>query len=192
MTSEVLSATSGRNSRPMSKLCPRDVRKVSGGTVVFCDAEPTNHGCSVFSKVPRRRDATSTTSTRAWHHAGMSGLRSAVAKHQLLVFLLLAFSLSWVELLLWLVGRADGPGLNPFGPLIATLVVVTLVGGWTGFRATFVRMARVRGVGGLTWAMSLLIPVATGMAAAGTGGRLGPAPSDIAKVANRVEPRRSL
>ena len=49
--------------------------------------------------------------------------------------------------------------MNPTGPLIATLIVLSLGGGWAAVRAFAARCARVRGIGLGIWATALLLPI---------------------------------
>jgi hypothetical protein len=113
----------------------------------------------------------------------MSTLQSFAAKHQLAIYLLIAFGISWVTLFAWLLGEAPGPELNPFGPLIGCLIVYALIGGWAGLRTNVARMARVRGISGRTWTLAALGPVAIGALALATtvamGASLPVAPASV-------------
>jgi membrane protease YdiL (CAAX protease family) len=74
--------------------------------------------------------------------------REAIARHELVIFFLLAFLLSWYPWFLAIArGRTSGP--NPLGPFLAALIVTGLVEGWSGIRALLGRIVRVRI--GLRW-----------------------------------------
>jgi membrane protease YdiL (CAAX protease family) len=74
--------------------------------------------------------------------------RDAVARHELVIFFLLAYLLSWYP---WFLALAHGrtPGPNPLGPFVAALIVTGLVEGWPGIRSLLGRIVRARI--GLRW-----------------------------------------
>lgn len=73
---------------------------------------------------------------------GMS-VRSWVARHELGLFFVLAFLLSWT---LWplVLLNADSAPLVPFGPLAAALIVSALSGGWRAVAALMSQLGRWR------------------------------------------------
>ena len=74
--------------------------------------------------------------------------RSFVARHELTVFFILAFLLSWYPWIIALArGRTTGP--NPLGPFVAALVVNGIAGGWPAVRELLGRIVRARF--GLKW-----------------------------------------
>jgi len=77
----------------------------------------------------------------------------ALAKrHPLVTFFTLTYLISWLPLLF-------GGGNFPFGPLIATLIVVALIGGKTELKAWWGRVSRWRG--GVGWyTLAILLPFA--------------------------------
>ncbi len=81
-----------------------------------------------------------------------------IKRHDLAVFLILAFALSWSIWPLVLVNPESSP-LVPFGPIIAAFVVLALTRGWVGIRDLLRSIVRWRV--GLRWyAVVLLLPVA--------------------------------
>lgn len=74
--------------------------------------------------------------------------RDAIGRHELLVFFILAFVLSWYP---WIIAIARGKtsGPNPLGPFVAALIVMGLVEGWSGIRGLLARIVRARV--GLRW-----------------------------------------
>lgn len=71
-----------------------------------------------------------------------------VARHDLVLFFVLAFVFSWYPWVIALAqGRSSGP--NPLGPLLAALIVAGIAEGWPGVRALLGRIGRVRF--GLKW-----------------------------------------
>jgi membrane protease YdiL (CAAX protease family) len=69
--------------------------------------------------------------------------REAFARHELVVFFILAFLFSWYP---WVIALARGQssGPNPLGPLIAALVVSGIAQGWKGIRELLGRVVRAR------------------------------------------------
>jgi membrane protease YdiL (CAAX protease family) len=75
-------------------------------------------------------------------------MRDFIARHEFVIFFLLAFLLSWYPWFLALAqGRTSGP--NPLGPFVAALIVTGLVEGWSGIRTLLGRIVHVRI--GLRW-----------------------------------------
>jgi len=88
----------------------------------------------------------------------MSFFTSFAKRHSLITFFGLAYALSW-----W--PNLFTTGLNPFGPLLAALIVVLLIDGKAGLKVWWSRVTRWRG--GLGWyVMALLLPFAINFAAA--------------------------
>jgi membrane protease YdiL (CAAX protease family) len=80
-----------------------------------------------------------------------------VKSHDLAVFLVLAFALSWSIWPLTLLNPESVP-MIPYGPIIAVFVVLALSRGWAGVRDLLASMVRWRV--GLRWyAVALLLPV---------------------------------
>ncbi len=83
----------------------------------------------------------------------------ALAKrHPLVAFFALTYLISWLPLLF-------GGSNFPFGPVIATLIVVVLIGGKTELKAWWGRVSRWRGEIGW-YALAILLPFAINGAAA--------------------------
>ena len=88
----------------------------------------------------------------------MSRLSTAVKRHPLIGFFVLAYALSWWPWILYAYDLAPTP-LVGFGPFLAALVVLAITGGKTGVLGLLRRMVLWRV--GLGWyAAALLIPVA--------------------------------
>ena len=79
-------------------------------------------------------------------------------RHDLSVFLILAFALSWFIWPLVLANPESVP-MNPYGPFIAVFVVLALTRGWSGVRDLLASMVRWR-VGPRWYAVALLVPIA--------------------------------
>jgi uncharacterized protein len=79
-------------------------------------------------------------------------------RHDLAVFLILAFALSWFVWPLVLL-NPESVAMIPYGPFIAVFVVLALTRGWAGVRDLLASMARWR-VGLRRYAVALLVPVA--------------------------------
>lgn len=79
-------------------------------------------------------------------------------RHDLTVFLILAFALSWSIWPLVLLNPESVP-MIPYGPFIAVFIVLALTRGWAGVRDLLASIVRWRV--GLHWyAVALLLPVA--------------------------------
>ena len=81
-----------------------------------------------------------------------------IKRHDFIVFLVLAFALSWW---VWplVLANPEGTPLVPFGPIIAAFIVLALTRGWAGVRDLLGSLVRWRV--GLGWyAVALLLPVA--------------------------------
>ncbi len=92
-------------------------------------------------------------------------IRSWVARHELVLFFVLAFLLSWAIWPLMLLNPDSAP-LVPFGPLLAALIVTALVGGWRGVAALLGQLGRWR-VNPRWYVVALIGPfVLTGLAGA--------------------------
>lgn len=91
-------------------------------------------------------------------------MRPFIRRHQLAVFFVLAFALSWWP---WPMTRlnADSVAMIPWGPAVAALVVTGIVGGWSGLAALIKGLGRWR-VGPGWWIAALGIPVLSWIAAA--------------------------
>ncbi|RYU11791.1 CPBP family intramembrane metalloprotease [Nocardioides iriomotensis] len=96
--------------------------------------------------VPRRTDAGRQVPAFApVEESGMIAMsvRSWTTRHELGLFLFLAFLLSWA---LWplVLLNADSSPLVPFGPLGAALIVTAVSGGWRGVLALVAQLGRWR------------------------------------------------
>ena len=81
-----------------------------------------------------------------------------VRRRRLLVFFALAFVFAWITLPLAVFGVMEQVEFQPYGPLLAALIVVPLTEGMAGVRRFGARLVRWR-VGALLWAFALVIPV---------------------------------
>jgi len=83
--------------------------------------------------------------------------RGWIARHELTVFFVLAFLLSWYP---WVIGmvREKVSGPNPLGPLIAALIVTGLAEGRPGMRTLLGRIVRAR-IGWSSYAIVFGLPV---------------------------------
>ncbi len=79
-------------------------------------------------------------------------------RHDIVVFLILAFALSWFIWPLVLL-NPESVAMIPYGPFVAVFVVLALTRGWGGVRDLLLSMARWR-VGPRWYAVALLVPVA--------------------------------
>ena len=102
-------------------------------------------------------------------------VRSWVARHELVLFFVLAFLLSWAIWPLMLLNPDSSP-LVPIGPLLAALIVTALVGGWRGVAASMRQLGRWR-VNPLWYLVALIGPfVLTGLAGAAAVAAGAPSP----------------
>jgi membrane protease YdiL (CAAX protease family) len=102
-------------------------------------------------------------------------------RHDLAVFLILAFALSWWVWPLVLL-NPEGTPLVPFGPLIAAFIVLALTRGWPGVRDLLASMVRWR-VGPGWYAVALLLPIVITLGAIYLNAMLGgpiPTAADLA------------
>lgn len=110
--------------------------------------------------------------------AGVMSVRSWATRHELALFFVLAFAVSWAAWPLVLANPASSP-LMPFGPAVAALAVAALTGGPSGVWRLLRQLARWR-VRPLWFAAALGVPaVLTGLAAVTTVAAGAPAP-DVA------------
>jgi membrane protease YdiL (CAAX protease family) len=87
-------------------------------------------------------------------------MKSFLKKYQIIIFFALTFIISWYP---WYTG---GVGFKAAGPSYAGLIVVALVGGWTGIKEMLRRLVRWR-VGAVWWAVAFFGPLAIVLAALG-------------------------
>lgn len=73
------------------------------------------------------------------------GLVAFVRRNQLSVFVILAYALSWWAWIWYRLdpGNVDAPIL-PIGPLLATLIVLAIIGGWPAIKALFAKIVHWR------------------------------------------------
>jgi uncharacterized protein len=96
----------------------------------------------------------------------MNTITSVVKRHPIVTFFVLAYALSWWPVLL------APHGIFPLGPLLAALIVLPFLGGWSAVAAFLRRIAQWRV--GLPWyALVLLLPVAVTSTAVGMNLLLG-------------------
>ena len=105
-----------------------------------------------------------------------TGLGGLLRRHPVTAFVILAYALSWWA---WFWYRADpenvGAPILPIGPLIATLLLLPLLGGWPAVRQLFGRIVLWRV--GLGWyAVVLGLPVLLTLSATGLNLLLGAQP----------------
>lgn len=95
------------------------------------------------------------------------GVLAFLRRHQLVAFVALAYALSWWPWLWYRVDpvAADAPIL-PFGPFLAAIIMLAIVGGWPAVRAWLGRIVHWR-VGWHWYALALLLPVALTSVAVG-------------------------
>lgn len=95
-----------------------------------------------------------------------------VKRHPVLVFIPLAFVLSWYPWVLSLIRHSGNGGPNPLGVLLAALIVTGLTYGRAGLKDLLSRIFRVRV--GLQWyALVLLLPLVFCLLASGANVLLG-------------------
>ena len=88
---------------------------------------------------------------------------SAVRRHPLITFFVLAYGFSWWPWPLYILGLAPSPIIG-FGPFFAAVLVLALTGGKTGVVALLRRMVRWR-VAPVWYAAALLLPVGIALGA---------------------------
>ncbi|MFL6520789.1 MAG: type II CAAX prenyl endopeptidase Rce1 family protein [Chthoniobacterales bacterium] len=83
--------------------------------------------------------------------------RGWIARHDLTVFFILAFLLSWYP---WMIGLVRGTvsGPNPLGPFIAALIVTAVAEGRSGLRTLLGRIVRAR-IGWRSYAIVFGLPI---------------------------------
>jgi membrane protease YdiL (CAAX protease family) len=114
--------------------------------------------------------------------------RGWIARHDLTVFFILAFLLSWYPWVMGVVrGKVSGP--NPLGPFVAALVVTALAQGRPGLRGLLGRIVRAR-IGWRSYAIVFGLPVLLCGAALGVMTAIGQPPSWPASTAWRELPER--
>jgi uncharacterized protein len=93
------------------------------------------------------------------------GIVGLVRRHQMAAFVVLAYALSWWAWVWYRLdpGNVDAPIL-PIGPLLATLIVLPIIGGWAAVRDMLKKLVLWR-VGWTWFALVLLLPVTITMAA---------------------------
>jgi len=87
-------------------------------------------------------------------------MKALLKRHQIIIFFALTFIISWYP---WYTG---GHGFRAWGPSLAGLIVVAVVGGWKGIVGMLRRLVRWR-VGIVWWAVALLGPPAIALVAVG-------------------------
>ena len=114
--------------------------------------------------------------------------RGWIARHDLMVFFVLAFLFSWYP---WVIGlvreRVSGP--NPLGPLIAALIVTGMAEGRAGMRTLLGRIVRAR-IGWSSYAIIFGLPVLLCAAALAVMAAIGHPASWPASTAWRELPER--
>ena len=84
-------------------------------------------------------------------------MRAFLKQHCLIAFFVIAFVLSWYPWIIALArGRTSGP--NPLGPLVAGIIMSTIVSGRPGLREFFSRLVRWR-VGIRWYVITLITPI---------------------------------
>lgn len=98
---------------------------------------------------------------------GNRRLSEFVSHHQLVVFVVLAYGLSWWPWVWYHLspGNVDAPIL-PVGPLLAALIVLGIIGGWTAIARLFMKVVHWR-VGWQWYVVALLLPVCLTLCAVG-------------------------
>src|SRR5688572_11140725 len=96
----------------------------------------------------------------------MSTLRSLATRHPLATFFILAYGLSWLGAIPYVLGDFPVP-IFPFGPFLAALIVAPLVGGRPAAKDLLRRMVQWR-AGWRWYALALLLPPAVAVAAVAT------------------------
>ena len=107
----------------------------------------------------------------------MSSIVSWTRRHRLVVFVGLAFAVSWWVWPFYALGIAPTP-FFACGPLVAALVVIGVTEGWSGYRTLGARMLHWR-VGWLWWAVAIGTPLAVLAVAAAANVALWGAPAPV-------------
>ena len=108
-----------------------------------------------------------------------SRLRHLVRAHPVITFYALAFPLSWRAYLVALLQPGGELGLDPYGPLIAAVVVTALAGGVAGLKGWGRTLLRWRAAPVL-YAFALLAPLVVTLLGIGTNVALGATPPPAA------------
>lgn len=101
----------------------------------------------------------------------MNHIKFFVQRHPLVTFFVLAYAFSWWP---WLLSAANNPlfPLNPFGPVVAALILTAVINGRAGLKVLLARVVQWRV--NLRWyGVALLLPVALGLSAFGLNLLLG-------------------
>jgi membrane protease YdiL (CAAX protease family) len=106
-------------------------------------------------------------------------LRQLVRVHPVAAFYALAFPLSWRAYLIALFHPGGELGLDPYGPLVAAVVVMALAGGFGGLKDWARTLLRWRAAPSL-YAFALLVPLAITLLGIGTNVALGAKPPPAA------------
>ena len=108
-----------------------------------------------------------------------SRLQQRVRAHPVIAFYALAFPLSWRAYLVTLVHPGGELGLDPYGPLVAAVVVTALAGGLDGLKTWGRSLLRWRAAPAL-YAFALLFPLGITLLGIGANVLLGapPPPAD--------------
>lgn len=104
-----------------------------------------------------------------------SRLRQLVRAHPVIAFYALAFPLSWRAYLVALFHPGGEMGLDPYGPLIAAVVVTALGGGVDGLKSWARTLLRWRAAPSL-YAFALLVPLLVTLLGIGANVALGATP----------------
>jgi uncharacterized protein len=102
-------------------------------------------------------------------------LRQLVRAHPVAAFYALAFPLSWRAYLVALLRPGGELGLDPYGPLVAAVVVTALAGGLDGLKGWARRLLRWRAAPSL-YAFALLFPLLITLLGIGANVALGARP----------------
>jgi len=100
---------------------------------------------------------------------------SAVRRHPLITFFVLTYALSWAFLAI------TALGFLPAGPLVATLIVISITQGWAGLRDLGSRMIRWR-VGWYWYVVAIGLPLAVLLVAVALNVALGAGAPSLAQL----------
>ena len=84
----------------------------------------------------------------------MSTIHRLATRHALITFFLLAYAITWLGAIPYLLGVFPVP-MIAFGPFLAALIMASITGGWAATRALLLRMVQWR-VGRRWYALALL------------------------------------